>query len=383
MVEIKNLKKAADRLRKAIQGKENIILYGDADLDGVTSIIILKETIKNLGGKIEAIYFPDREKEGYGISKEALNFLKEKAPALLIAVDCGISNFEEILLAKKLGFKVVIIDHHVVLDKLPEAEIIVDPKQKEDKSPFKYLATVGIIYKLAETIFSQKMDVKLRENFLELVALGTIADMMPRERKNKIMIEEGARSLENSWRPALKVLLEEEFPDTYESVFQKISKIISILNVRDIEHRLPASYRLLTALSEEEARKLLSRLIDKSFERKRKREEIITEIEKRISKEDQSIIFEGDSSWDLILLGSIASIISQRYGKPAFLFKKGEKESQGSSRLSIDDDLVEAMKSCSKILETFGGHAKAAGFRIKNENLEEFKKCLIKYFANK
>ena len=383
MPEIKNLKKTAERIKKAIKNEEKIILYGDADLDGVTSVIILKETIKNLGGKIAAVYFPDREKEGYGITETGLNYLKKFSPALLVALDMGIGNFEEVKLAKKLGFGVIIIDHHEVLDKLPEVEIIVDPKQKGDESPFKYLATVGIVYKLSELLFSPKMNEHLRESFLELVALGTIADAMPREGENKIMIEEGVRSLGTSWRPGIEVFLKEKSFDYYESIFQKISRIISLLNIRDIENQLPASYRFLTAVSKEETKELLSKLMEKSLERKEKRREIMKEIEERISQKEELIIFEGDSSWELILLGSIASAISRQYKKPAFLFKKGKKESQGTIRTtSSDEDLVAAMKSCSEFLETFGGHQKAAGFRIKNENLEKFKECLIKYFED-
>lgn len=379
-MEIKNLKKAAERIKKAVKNKEKIILYGDSDLDGATSIIILKETIKNLGGEITAIHFSDREKDGYGISKNVLYSLKEKSPALLISLDCGISNFEEILLAKEMGFDVMVIDHHEVLDKLPEADIIVDPKQKGDKSSFQYLANVGLAYKLSELLFSKKTPEQLRRNFLELVALGTIADMMPREGENQTMIEEGLNSLEDSWRPGLKVFLKEKIFDGYKNIFQKVSKIISILNIRDIENRLPASYRLLTTPSLEEAKKLLSRLIEKSFERDRKKREMKREIEESVSRKVEPIIFEGDSSWDLILLGSIASILSREHRKPVFLFKKGKKESCGSTRSSIDTDLVEAMKGCSDLLMTFGGHPKAAGFRLKNENLEKFKNCLIRYF---
>jgi len=381
--EIKNLREAAERIKKAIENKENIVLYGDADLDGVTSVIVLKETIKNLAGFISAIYFPDREKEGYGISKQALNFLKEKAPALFIALDCGISNFEEIKIARKLGFEVIIIEHHQVIDKLPEADIIVDPKQKEDKSPYQYLATVGISYKLSQLIFSSKMKERLRKNLLELVALGTIADMMPREGDNKTMIEEGLESLKNTWRPGLEVFFEKKALQNQRNIYEKGSKIISLLNVRDIEDQLPASYRLLTAVSKEKAQEILQKLIKKNKERKRKRREIIKEIERRISKLGDPVIFEGDTSWDLILLGSVASIISQQFQKPTFLFKKHEKESHGTARTPGDEDLVAAMKSCSGLLETFGGHAKAAGFRIKNRNLDKFKECLIEYFEKK
>jgi len=374
-MEIKNLKKAAERIKRAILNKERIILYGDADLDGVSATILLKEAIKNLAGQISAIYFPDREKEGYGLTKEALFVLKEKAPALLITLDLGISNFEEILLAKKIGFEVIIIDHHEILDKLPKADIIVDPKQKGDKSSLQYLATVGIIYKLSEILFENKMSPELKQSFLELVALGTIADVMPREGENEVMIAQGLSSIKNSWRPGIKAFFEEKTFENY-NVFQKVSKFISLLNVRDIENQLPASFRLLTASSLSEARNILSILIEKSFERKRKIEEIKEEIERRVS-EEEPLIFEGDSSWELILLGSVASTISQKYQKPTFLYKKGEKESQGTARTAKNFDLVKAMKSCSNLLESYGGHAPAAGFRIKNENLDKFKECLI------
>jgi single-stranded-DNA-specific exonuclease len=381
-MEIKNLKKAANRIQKAIKNKEKIILYGDADLDGVTATILLKEAIKNLAGSITAIYFPDREKDGYGITKEGLYFLKEMAPALLVTIDLGVTNFEEISLAKKFGFEVVIIDHHEIINKLPEANIIVDPKQKGDKSSLQYLATVGIVYKLSEILFENEMSPELKQNFLELVALGTIADMMPREGDNEIMIAEGLRSIENSWRPGIRVFFRERAFEN-SNLFQKVSKFISLLNVRDVENQLPASYRLLTASSFEEAKNILDVLIEKSFERKRKIEEIREEIETRISEKEEPLVFEGNSSWELVLLGSVASTISQKYQKPAFLYKIGEKESQGTARTAKGFDLVKAMKNCAIFLESFGGHASAAGFRIKNENLDKFKECLTQFFNKK
>ncbi|MDP4007429.1 MAG: DHH family phosphoesterase, partial [bacterium] len=144
---IKNLDKAALRLQKAAEQAEPIILYGDADLDGVCSAIILKETLRTLGGNVVRVYFPDREKDGYGITPRALKELKKFSPALLVAMDLGISNFKEIEEAKKMGFEVVLVDHHVVLDKLPAADIIVDPKQEGDTYPFKELAACGLTFR--------------------------------------------------------------------------------------------------------------------------------------------------------------------------------------------------------------------------------------------
>jgi single-stranded-DNA-specific exonuclease len=377
-MEIKNLKKTAERIQKAIDSQEKIILYGDADLDGATSLIILKETIESLNGKITAIYFPDREKEGYGISKMALGVLKEHAPALFIALDCGISNFEEVKMAKEIGFEVIIIDHHEVLDKLPEADIIINPKQPGDNYPFKELATVGIVFKLSEELLKEKMSQSLKQNFLELVAIATIADMMPKEKENKLFIEMGLSNIEKSWRPGISAFLKDEILNGL-SLYQKISKIISILNVRDVKENLPAAFRLLTASSQTEAQEIINELKKKLKERKEKILLIEEEISRRISPKDP-IIFEGDETFDLYLLSSVASYFCQKYKKPVFLFKKLEKESHGTVRTPPQVNSVELMMKCKEYLISFGGHPLAAGFRIKNENLEKFKECLLKYY---
>jgi len=376
MPEIKNLKKAAERILEAIGKRENILLYGDGDLDGVSSVIILKETIRSLGGKVSAVYFPDREIEGYGITEVGLKFLKKNAPALLIVVDCGIGNFKEVKLAKKLGFEVIIIEHHEVLDKLPGAEIVVNPKQKGDKYPFKGLATVGIAFKLSELILGDKIKGVLKNTFLELVALATLADMMPQQSENKLFISEGLSLLKRTFRPGIKVFFETEIFKNSLDFIQKVSKMISILNVRDVAYRFPASYRLLTVSSPKEAKKIVKVLLKKSKIRKEKIERIIEEVEKRIKGIPGAIIFEGDSDFELILMSSAASVICQKYQRPTFLYKKMEKESQGTVRTPKDTDAVDLMKKCKKYPLTYGGHPRAAGFRVKNGNLEKFKKCL-------
>ena len=383
MAEIKNLKKAAQRITKAVKNKERIILYGDADLDGASSVIILEEAIKNLGGKVSAVYFPDRETEGYGITETGLEFLKDKAPALLVAVDCGIGNFKEVKSAQKLGFEVIIVDHHEVLDELPEANIVVDPKQKGDKYPFKKLAATGIVFKLIEVLLKKKMTESLRRNFLELVALATLADMMPKEADNEIFIEQGLSSLEKSFRPGISVFLEEEIIRNLPSLNQKVSKIISILNIRDIEDRLPASFRLLTSPTPEKVKEIVKKLLEKSKLRKEKIEVMVQEVESKILNKSESVIFEGNSSFEMILMSSVASIICKEYQKPTFIYKKMEEESQGTVRTPADINSVALMKKCSECLLTFGGHPQASGFRIKNENLEKFKECLVKNLCEK
>lgn len=379
MAEIKNLKKVASRFLKAAKKKEKIVIYSDSDLDGVASAIILKDIIKNIGGNIAEIYFPDRESEGYGISKKSLKALKGMAPAILVSLDCGIGSVEETDLAKKMGFEVVIIDHHEILDKLPKANIIVDPKQKGDKYPFKQLANAGLVFKLAEVLL--KSNDNLMHDFMLLSAMATVADMMPKTDDNELIITEGITYLESSWRPGIKALLDSV--DSSMNLMDKVYKMNSYLNIRDVEDGMPASFRLLTASDEDEARQLAMKLIGKAEEKKRKVKDIVDEVKSIVSVKgvNEPIVFEGNSSWELVLLGIAASLLVKEYKKPVLLYKRMESESHGSVRTPDGMNSVEAMKRFAKKLITYGGHPPASGFRVKNKYLESFKESLIDYFS--
>ena len=378
--EIKNLEKAGKRILKAINRKENIILFGDADMDGISAVIILKESINILGGKISDIYFPDREKEGYGITETSLNILKKHAPALFIVMDCGIGNFKEIDMANKMKFEVIVIDHHEILDKLPKASIIVDPKQKTDNYPFKTFATVGLSFKLSEFILKNKMTESIKKSFLELTAMATIADMMPLKEDNMELVNKGLIDIDNSWRPGIQALFELKYFKGL-ALMEKVYKINSLLNIRDIEKRMPAAYRILTCPDKKKVRTLAEKLYEKGLDRRK----IIKEIEEDVIKKhllelDNPIIFESSFDWEVAFLGVAAARASQRYKKPAFLSKSGKKETQGAIRAPENYNVVEAMKKCSKNLISYGGHPQAAGFRLKNENLADFKNCLVNYY---
>ncbi len=383
MTKFKNLEKVAERIKKAVLNKERIILYGDSDLDGISSVVILEETIKNLGGEVSAVFFPDREKNGYGINSNALEILKDKAPALFITLDLGIGNIKEVEIAKKLNFEVIIIDHHEPLNSIPDIPLIIDPKQKDDDCLFKGMANVGVTFKLCEEILGDKISENLRNSFLELVALGTISDMVPQIDENQKFIEDGLRSLKSTFRPALRAFLN-VLGEGY--VFQgAIQKIISALNAAESINYQNDSYLLLTSSSAEKCREIAEDLINRTNYKQQKIKEITQEVERRINqKPDALIIFEGDPAWKLTLAGSVASIIAQRYEKPTFIFKKGDIESCGSVRsLKEGYNSVDAMKTCEDFLITYGGHAKASGFRLKNEDLEKFEKCLNEYFKNR
>lgn len=381
--QIKNLKKTAKRIKKATENGEKIIIYGDADLDGISSIVILKEAINNLNGKNISFYIPDRENEGYGINKKALNYLKNEAPALLIGLDLGISNFKEIKKANKLGFEVIIIDHHETLDKLPEASIIVDPRQKGDEYPLKELATCGIVFWLSKKLLGDNLSESLEKSFLELVALGTLADMMPEKEDNKEFIKKGLISLENTLRPGLKVFFDTYLKKTYQQrgIRDMAWGIISALNAGKNQDHLHETFFLLTSSSFEESEEIAENLLERKKQRRMSINEVIEEVKKRIAnKIDKPIIFEGDPSWELNWAGAAASELCNNYKKPVFIYKKGKEKSRGGVRVPKGVNSVEAMKTCSSLLITYGGHPQASGFTLKNENLEDFKKCLIEYF---
>ena len=378
-MEIKNLEKAAKRILKAVKDKEKIIIYGDSDMDGVCSVIILNECIRNLGGKA-IIYFPDRETEGYAVNEGSLKELEKESPALFITLDFSITDFTGLKIAKEIGFETITIDHHQILDENPPADIFVNPNQEGDKYPFKKLANVGIVYRLAILLLKDKMTENIRKDLLELTAMATIADMVPKEEDNEEIIIEGLASLKDSWRPGIQALLSLESVSSLSLMFQ-VNKMNSLLNIRDVEDGFPASYRVLISSDLDEAGRMVEKLLEKHAEKKRKINEVVEEVERRIAGKKENVILEGDSSWELTLLGVAAAILAQKHTKPVFLYRKGKEESQGSIRTIKGDDVVGAMQSCHDCLGNgYGGHPQAAGFNIKNENINKFKECLIEYY---
>ena len=380
-MEIKNLEQAASRIKQASQRKERIILYGDADLDGIASVIILSEAVRSIGGGIAAYAFPNRERDGYGINVKALEDLKTHAPALLVAVDLGIGNFEEVKKARALGFEVIIIDHHEVLGKIPEAHIVVDPKQPGDEYPFKGFAACGLAFLVAKAMFNNQLPSSLEKSFLELAALGTVADMMPRKDDNLAIIEKGTEAFFESWRPGIRAFLEQGNEMGKDSTRGALEQMIGLLNVRDVVAGYPGGFRLLTTESAEKAKAMVEDFSEQAKIRRERVRQLVQEVRPGIAaKKEEPLVFEGEESFDYELLGSVASVIAQEEQKPVFLFKRRKEESLGSCRAPSGFHTVQAMEQCKEFLVRYGGHPQASGFALQNEHLEQFKNCLSEYF---
>ena len=381
-MKIKNIEKLAERIKEAIKNGEQIIIYGDSDLDGISSMIILKETIDNIKSIPNLLAFSPDRNEGHGLNKQALDFIKTKASSgLIITLDCGITNFEEIKEAKNSGFSVLIVDHHKTLGKVPEdAEIVVDPKQEGDNFPFKEYANVGITFKLAEEILGDNFSPMLRKSFLELVALGTISDMMIEEDENTSFIEEGLKGIEISQRPAIRAIFSILDPMNFTSKRDMISKVNSALNSAVINDYIPKTYLFLMESDFDKAVLVAEELMEESNKKQREVSSLTEELIDKISKEDKNLIFEGSYFWKGEYLGAIASRLCNYFDKPVFLYKKGEETSRGTVRVPKGVDAVKAMEKCKEHLMMFGGHPAAAGFTIANKNLDLFESCLKKYF---
>lgn len=385
-MEIKNLKEAAERLSLAVKRNEQILIFSDADVDGVTSAIIVEEAIKNLNGNVSFIAFSDKESEDYGLSKEAIRSFSKYSPAVLVLLDLGIGNIKEIELAKEKGFEVIIIDHHEIIGKnLPGAEIIVDPKQEGDNYPFKELAACGLSLKLAKTMLGDKFRGLLKDSFFELAALGTITDKMPQLNDNLEIIRKGTYSFLKTRRPGLRILLD-TFLDDGTSLREAIQRIGQLLQITpfDKKKRKVLAYSYLSLSEKDDAKEISKKLMDNYEKRrkelKKKMEKLTKEIE---TEKEKKFIFRGGKDIPFNFLGALASRLSSKFGKPAFIYAQNKQRIVGSVRTSNSMNSLESLSFCSKFLKTYGGHPPASGFNVKKGMVEKFGKCLEEYFNNK
>ncbi|MDP3056909.1 MAG: single-stranded-DNA-specific exonuclease RecJ [bacterium] len=396
---LKGMKKAVERIYKAIEKKEKILIYGDYDADGVTSSVLIIKTLKFLRAKKVSIYIPDRAKEGYGLNKEAIEQIKKTGVSLIITVDCGIASWKEVELANSLGIDVIVTDHHWVPDKLPKSLAIINPKQKGDKYPFKNLAGVGVAFKLSQALLSNqkpkqnsnsaKTSLSFEKWLLDLVAVGTVADSVPLLGENRTLLNYGLIVLGKTKNLGLSELIKKiKASKSASSGKDQALKIDSDTIGYQISPRINAagrmdhantSFELLITESAQEAQGLVASLELLNAGRQSLTEKIIKQIRERIGKNpSEKIIFEGDSAWPVGILGLIAGKLADEYSRPVFIYNKGENFSGGSCRSIPSFDVIESLSRSKSLLSEFGGHKSAAGFKVENKNLEKLKKEIAK-----
>ena len=371
---------AVKRIVKAIENKEKIMIYGDYDADGITSITVLKKYLNEIGLKTGE-YIPNRLNEGYGLNKDAISKIYNDGYKLMITVDCGISGLEEVEYANSLGIEIIITDHHEPAEKLPEAIAVIDAKRKDNKYPFNQLAGVGVVFKLIQAISTElKLEEKEYLKYLDLVCIGTISDIVPLVDENRVIAKLGLKLIEKTKNIGLKTLLN----------IADLKKIDSNAISFGVAPRINACGRmgfqeeaLQLFLTEDsgEATKIAKRLVQFNQERQAKEKQIFEEVIEKIEKDDKDkkCIVLAEENWHHGVIGIVASKITEIYYKPSILICLEGDKGKGSGRSIPGFDLYTALTKCSDYIEKFGGHSMAIGITIKKENFEKLKEAIEKY----
>ena len=371
---------AVKRIVKAIENKEKIMIYGDYDADGITSITVLKKYLNEIGLKTGE-YIPNRLNEGYGLNKDAISKIYNDGYRLMITVDCGISGLEEVEYANSLGMEIIITDHHEPAEKLPEAIAVIDAKRKDNKYPFNQLAGVGVVFKLIQAISTElKLEEKEYLKYLDLVCIGTISDIVPLVDENRVIAKLGLKLIEKTKNIGLKTLLN----------IADLRKIDSTAISFGVAPRINACGRmgfqeeaLQLFLTEDsgEATKIAKRLVQFNQERQAKEKQIFEEVIEKIEKDnkDKKCIVLAEENWHHGVIGIVASKITEIYYKPSILICLEGDKGKGSGRSVPGFDLYTALTKCSDYIEKFGGHSMAIGITIKKENFEKLKEAIEKY----
>ena len=367
--------KAVDRIIKAIKTNEKVVIYGDYDVDGITSSTILKKFLKERGLET-GVYIPNRLEEGYGLNKEAIDKIASEKYTLMITVDCGISGVDEIEECNKLGIETIITDHHEQGDVIPNAFAVIDAKRKDNKYPFRELAGVGVVFKLIQAI-SKKLELDDKEylKYLDIVAVGTISDIVPLINENRVIAKLGLKLMEETRNIGLKELI-------IASNYKKIdSNAISFgiaprINACGRMGRQEEALRLFLTENITEAKDITKSLNRYNLERQEKEKSIYKQALEKLKEEDlnkiNSIVLEGEN-WYHGVIGIVASKLTESFFKPTILIGFEGKNGKGSGRSIPGFDLYEALNDSSQYLDKFGGHSMAVGLTINKAKFKEFK----------
>lgn len=374
---------AVNRIIKAIDEKEKVIIYGDYDVDGITSITVLKKFLKDRGLDVDS-YIPNRLDEGYGLNKNAIDSIVKQKYTLMITVDCGISGLEEVDYANSLGLDTVITDHHEPAETLPKALAVVDAKRKDNKYPFNQLAGVGVVFKVIQAI-SKRFNLEEKEylKYLDLVCVGTISDIVPLVDENRVISKLGLKLVEITRNIGLKALLNSTGAKTVDSstISFGVAPRVNACGRLGYEQEALDLFMTDNIIKAEEIARRLNKY---NSERQQKEVKIFNEAIEMIEQgeKNKNCIILGKENWHHGVIGIVSSKVTEMYYKPSILICFEDDEGKGSGRSIQGFDLHEALGKCQKHIERFGGHSMAIGITIKKSEFDEFKQDVEKYTEN-
>ena len=379
---MKDMHKAAERIKAAKRNNEKITIYGDYDVDGITSIAILYKYLAENHIDVD-YYVPDRMQEGYGVNRDALDKIKANGSNLIITVDTGITAVEECQYAKTIGLDVIITDHHECKERIPDAYAAIDPKRKDCSYPFKNLAGVGVVFKLIQALSVGVPLNKLMDKYADLMCLGTVADISPLIDENRVIVTEGLKRYRHTKNIGLKALID---------VSTKGKEITTSTIGYTIAPRINASGRLGCASTsvelfltddEEKAKELADSLCHENQLRQQTEQKMFKEaleyLEEHPEVKEDKIIIIPHENWHHGIVGIVSSKITEKFYKPSILFAIDGDEAKGSGRSVTGFNLFGALEYSSGLLEKFGGHELAAGLTIKTDNIEAFREKINEF----
>jgi len=377
---LKDMDKAIHRIISSIQKREKVCIYGDYDADGVTSSTILMLFLSKIGANC-FYYLPNRLKEGYGLNKDAIARIKEMGAELIITVDCGITNIEEVRYGKSIGLDIIVTDHHQCADILPDGYAVINPNRNDCQYPFKKLAGVGVAFKLIQAL-SVELNIDIDyEDILPIVTIGTVADVVSLTGENRTIVKNGLKFIKTTSNPGVKALIEVAGLKDKDVYSYHLGFVLGPrLNAGGRLGKANIGVDMFLSKSYEDALILAKQLDDENTKRQEIEEEILKEAEKIIENQidlsKEKVIVLGSENWHSGVIGIVASKIMDKYYRPVIIFSNEGEYSRGSARSIPSFNLYENLKRCSYLFERFGGHEQAAGISIRTDRIEEFRNTI-------
>ena len=376
-----DIEPALERLRLAVDEKQKVFVCGDYDVDGITSVVVVKRCLEAAGLEV-GFYIPNRLTDGYGLSANGVRIARDSGVKLIVTVDSGVTGHEQIALAKSFGIDVIVTDHHEPQSELPDAIAVVDPKRKDSKYPYPHLAGVGVAYKVMEALARDYRGVAhaIEEN-IDLVAVGTVADIVPLDSENRVLTTLGLERLRITTNPGLRALMEVAGVEPARAQAPHIGFALGPrLNAAGRLGDASIGVELLTTEDESKAAEI-ARKLDLENKKRRTLETGVLEDANRIIEESVDLstkrsIVLWSSGWHAGVIGIVASRIAKQYNRPTILLSVTDGVGKGSGRSIPGFDLHSALVECKEHLTSFGGHRHAAGVALPEERLPEFRECV-------
>jgi single-stranded-DNA-specific exonuclease len=373
---MKDMDKAVQRIQKAIEHNENILVYGDYDVDGTTAVALMYDFLKSIYSNV-TYYIPDRYSEGYGISFQGIDFAHDNEISLIIALDCGIKAVDKVEYANQKNVDFIICDHHLPGEKLPGAVAVLDPKRADCDYPFKELSGCGVGFKLIQALSAHlNLDRNKPFEYLDLAAVSIAADIVPISGENRILAYYGIQKLKKSPRQGLAALLGEIRKETL-NISNIVFSVAPKINATGRLEHASQSVELLISKNENQIKKFTTEINSLNLQRKEKDGKVTKEAIRQIreNKEEENyttVVYHPE--WHKGVLGIVASRLVENFYRPTLVLTEGnDGEITGSARSIKDFDIYEIIDNCSDLLTKYGGHRFAAGLTMKKENLPEFK----------